>query len=230
MRTLLIFAREPRSGKVKTRLGSSVGADVACSVYRAFLGDIARRFGRRRGSRRAEMGVEWWVDGNPEALRSIVGGLAALHSQGSGDLGMRLERAFADAFRRTGGPIGVIGTDCPELTRRHVDALFSSLRGERSAALIPATDGGYIAMAVTRHTREAFTGIPWSTGQVLAATARALRREGFGVSIAPPLSDVDTLRDLADLARRLADRPSAAPETAAVLESLALLPAAGSVP
>ncbi len=216
MRTLLIFAKEPHPGRVKTRLAASIGAEAACFLYQAFLRDIAHRFGAPAGPRSSGMGVEWWVDGSPDSLQPLVGG-AALRRQVEGDLGVRLDHAFACAFRRTRGPVAVIGTDCPELTLGHVDSLFSALREKADAALIPASDGGYVAMALSRQAGEAFSGIPWSTGKVLGATTDALESGGFRVRVFSPLSDVDTPRDLERLARRLADQPSAAPETAAAL-------------
>jgi len=248
MPTLLVFAKEPRPGRVKTRLAASVGAEAACALYRAFLADLAAAF------RSFEIPVAWWVDGDPEALRPFLvlpagarggpapspvrpgdeagpvhaqgPGAAALFRQPPGDLGVRLAAAFRSAFDAGGGPVAAIGTDCPLLGPGHVRKLFGAVdpgAGGADAALLPAADGGYVGLALAALAPETFVGVPWSTERVARVTAENLRQAGRRVTLLPPLYDVDEEADLARLAADLAESPERAPATAAALAGLGLV-------
>lgn len=222
MHTLIAFAKEPLPGRVKTRLAAAVGPRAATRLYRAFAGDLARTW---RGL--ADVHVAWWVDGDDRWLRDLAGPEASFHVQPAGDLGVRLEQAFRATFDRGGGPVAVAGTDCPLLAAGRIGALFAAVEADADAALIPAADGGYVALALGSPTPEAFRGIPWSTNRTGSATRDALQRAGRRVRLLPPLYDVDTRADLVRLAADLARDPAAAPETARVAaEVLAATPAA----
>jgi rSAM/selenodomain-associated transferase 1 len=223
LRTLIVFAKEPIPGQVKTRLAASLGAVGACRVYRAFLVDVAQHLTKLR-----EVRLEWWVDGNPRNIASEIQHARSdptappvrFHRQPEGELGHRLSRAFDEAFTAGGQPVVVIGTDCPLLGPTHLEDLFSAVEADADAALIPTRDGGYAALALAEPAPEAFTGIPWSTETVLELTLQALRTAGRTVLLLPTLYDVDTGADLTQLTEDLRTDPSAAPETAHVLHEL----------
>ncbi len=208
MRTLLLFAREPRPGRVKTRLAARIGDDAACGLYRAFLTDLAELV--RGGPWR----VHWWVEGDIPAFREAVGTEDEVRRQGPGDLGQRLTVAFEDAFGRGGGPVAAVGSDCPLLTTEHLASLFGAVEQGADAAILPSEDGGYAAVALGRPRPQAFAGIPWSTEGVLPATLRALEEAGCRTAVFDPVFDVDREEDLRRLADRLAAAPELAPHTA----------------
>jgi rSAM/selenodomain-associated transferase 1 len=212
VRQLLVFARAPRPGAVKTRLAPAVGADGACRLYEAFLADLAREL---RGLERAA--VEWLVDGEASGVAAVIGDGWAFSAQAEGDLGERLSSAFRGAFDRGQGPVAALGTDCPLLSAADLEALFGALETPCDAALIPAQDGGYVALALGGRCDEAFEGIPWSTSGVLAATRQALETAGRRVRLLPPRCDVDVAEDLSRLAEGLAAAPGRAPATRAAL-------------
>ncbi len=211
MRTLLLFAKAPEPGRVKTRLAPELGPEGACRVYRALVADLALALTALPDTR-----VVWSVDGDPAGLRPLLGAGATVEPQPGGDLGERLEAAMAAAFARDGGPVAVAGTDCPLLGPAEVDALFAAAEGA-GAALIPAEDGGYVALALAAPSPDAFRAIPWSTPAVLAATRAALTAVGRPPVLLPPLWDVDEAPDLARLAALLARTPRLAPHTARLL-------------
>jgi rSAM/selenodomain-associated transferase 1 len=219
LRTLIVFAREPRPGRVKTRLAASLGAEASCRLYQAFVRDLCRVLSSQNG-----LSVEWWLEGEPGAdgssIRPLVGEDAPIHFQPEGDLGRKMRDAFADAFSRGGRPVAIVGTDCPLLGPTHLESLFSALEPGFDAALLPVEDGGYVGLALTRFAPEPFEGIPWSTGRVLEATLAALRSAGRRVRVLPRLYDVDTASDLERLTRDLRADPARAPETARVLLAL----------
>ncbi len=212
MRTLLVFAKEPRPGRVKTRLIPAIGPEGAARVYRAFVEDLVPRLSAVPSTR-----VEWWVEG---AAAGLPEGAGPVRPQPPGDLGSRMEAAFREAFRAGGAPVAVVGTDCPLLTAPAVAALLDAVEAGADTAVIPAEDGGYAGLALGAPCPEAFSGIPWSTAGVLTATLERLRGAGRRTRVLPAVFDVDRPEDLERLARALGAAPSRAPATARVLEEL----------
>jgi hypothetical protein len=208
-------------GRVKTRLAASVGDDAACRLYRAFLRDLCIQLARPTGWH-----IAWWVDGNPGALRTEMAPLWkeewAARCQPDGGLGHRLRSCFEHAFEEYGGPVAVIGTDCPQLGTDHLTGLFAPLRTGSDAALLPAEDGGYAGLALTRPAPEVFRDIPWSTAQVADQTLARLRRVGCRVTVLPAVFDVDTLEELRRLDQLLRSRPELAPHTSTALLEMKL--------
>jgi rSAM/selenodomain-associated transferase 1 len=215
MRTLLVFAKEPKPGRVKTRLAFAVGDQEATRIYEAFLADTARWV-----SDQAELAVHWWVGGNPRSLRWWAGTRAALHRQPSGDLGRRLAAAFRSAFAGGGGPVVAIGTDCPLFGAAELTAVFSELEQGADLCAVPAEDGGYVAIGLAAPTSEVFEEVPWSTPRALEATLARARTTGLRTVLLDPLYDVDTWNDLLRLAYDLVVRHSRAPTTARVVQDI----------
>ena len=222
---LLLFARSPVPGRVKTRL-IDTGADAealspqqASDLYRAFLKDASRLYGR----------VTTWdsvlcADPDPEdaGLSRLFPDPWRRRAQGDGDLGERLRRAFADAFR-AGAPAAVaVGSDHPTLPVRRLGDLFGALTTE-DAAIVPAEDGGYCALGIAARTAgaldEIFRAVPWSTSGVLETTLERMSRAGVSCRRLEPFYDVDRPEDLERLKEDLrardpreADFPSATAE------------------
>lgn len=196
MRTLIVFAKSPAEGGVKTRLARSVGRAAALGLYSAMVADLADRL--RCGF---EGRVLWRVDGDPSQLVEVTGPLAEIGSQSGTDLGERMANAFADAFEGSDGPVAIIGTDCPALTPVEIGKLFAEVENGADAAAIPSTDGGYTALALARRTDGAFTGVRWSSPETLADTRKALEIRGLRLAILPPLTDLDEFGDLAPIVK-----------------------------
>lgn len=215
MRHLLVFARTPRPGAVKTRLAPVLGPEGAAALYRAFLADLARQLRELRATT-----VEWLVDGDTADLTPVIGDGWTLSPQAVGNLGVRLAAGFRSAFDRGAGPVAAVGPDCPLLTAGDLEALFDCVEATTDAALVPAVDGGYVALALGARCDAAFEGIPWSTPGALAATREALAGAGRRVRLLPTRRDVDTAEDLAHLAQELEASPSRAPATGQLLAAL----------
>ena len=221
---LLLFARAPVAGRVKTRLAPLLTAEGAARLYRAFLEDAARTCGGR----------ELWdavveVDGDPDDahLARIFAPPWRRRRQPAGDLGERLTAAFRRAFE-DGAPAAVaVGSDHPELPRERLLEVFARLARGEGAALVPADDGGYcaIGLASTAPLDEIFRGIPWSSEGVLASTLANLERARVPAAVLEGSHDVDRPEDLPRLRRSLAARDPGSADypraTALALESLA---------
>ncbi|MFN2385137.1 MAG: TIGR04282 family arsenosugar biosynthesis glycosyltransferase [Thermoanaerobaculia bacterium] len=204
-RTLVLFARAPEPGQVKTRLAPLLGADGAARLYRAFLEDAARAYGRA---------ADWApvLAADPAADHPLLQALFASpwrrEDQVSGDLGARLTAAFRSEAARGARAILAVGSDHPALPHRLLLEAFRTVEDGRHAALIPAEDGGYCAVALSREVAPegVFEEIPWSSPAVLEATLERLARLGASVSLLSTFYDVDRPEDVARLARDLASR------------------------
>lgn len=207
MRTLLVFAKAPILGRVKTRLAASIGNDNALQIYIAFLQDLAKVINKLD-----RVNIKWWIDGDPNRLKEIIGD-ADFHIQRGADLGERLCTAVNDAFKESHGPVAVIGSDCPLMKENHLEKLFISVEKGNKAAIIPTADGGYAAIAMAEPFPKVFENIPWSTNQVLGSTVKAFKKLGIKINLLVKTYDVDTIDDLISLTRDLAADEKSAPRT-----------------
>ncbi len=195
--TLQIFAREPLPGAVKTRLAQTIGATRAMEVY-AQLATRTLVLGAEARAQRIVGQVELWCAGDgatPVCARWARQFDFALRAQQGADLGERMRNALESALAR-GEKAILIGTDCPLLDTPALARAAASLV-DHDAVLIPAEDGGYVAIGLARPVA-AFDGIAWGTPEVAASTRDRLAAAGVRWCELPALWDID---DAADLAR-----------------------------
>ncbi|MDE2762935.1 MAG: TIGR04283 family arsenosugar biosynthesis glycosyltransferase [Gemmatimonadota bacterium] len=195
--TLLVFAKAPRPGEVKTRLARSLGRagspdhDAAAALY--------RRMGRLIVDRVAEapaiVTVCYDPPGAEAEVRDWLGpGPERFWEQGAGDLGERISRMFARALECSRRAV-VIGTDTPAVGAATVARALAAL-DTADVVLGPSRDGGYYLMALREPCPALFRGIAWSTEAVLRETAARARERGLRVTLLEVESDVDTAADL----------------------------------
>jgi len=182
------MAKVPVAGRVKTRLADEIGVAAAVQFARHCTAALLAR---------VAAGAPWrtTIAVTPDCgthSRIWPRGLP-LKPQGAGDLGVRMQRIFNRVER---GPVVIIGTDVPHITRAHIHAAFRLL-GRYDAVFGAATDGGYWLVGLKRrpHVLQPFGGVRWSTPQALADTLANLR--GRSVARVATLSDVDTAIDFA---------------------------------
>lgn len=202
---VLVMAKAPRPGKVKTRLHPLLGPE-RCALLQA---ELIRHTVQLLAAQQVRTYLAYASTG-PEDVTNIGGppfdGVRLLTQRGA-DLGERLTAATAEAFADGAGPLLVIGTDAPALTSDHLSAAFAALE-HTDLVLGPALDGGYYLIGMrSPHTRP-FDLDPtlWGTDQVLAATRARAAEHGLNVHLLPALRDLDTPEDAAAL---LADRSRA---------------------
>jgi rSAM/selenodomain-associated transferase 1 len=199
MATLVVFARFPKAGKVKTRLAADLGIEGAAELYEAFLLDtLDRTAGITKHRLIAYTPADEAAAVYFEGLRRPDDGLCP---QPEGDLGRRLEFAAARAFE-LGGPVILMGTDSPTLPIALLSDATRRLE-EFEVVLSPAADGGYVLLGLRAMCPEVFEGIPWSTSGVAAATMEAARRASRKACLLREWYDVDTLADLQRLRKEL---------------------------
>lgn len=222
--TLVLFAREPVPGRAKTRLAGVLTAEGAARLYRAFLEDASRVY--------TDPAWTSVVDAEPDPdaseLATIFPPPWRLETQSPGDLGARLAAAFDREGARGAEVILAVGSDHPALLRRSLHFLFERVAQGRDAAVIPARDGGYCAIALSAavEPRAVFRGVPWSTPATLETTLGRLKDAGLSVALAEPGYDVDRPEDLdllrADIARRDPSEEDYPRATSAALRLLAV--------
>ena len=186
----MLFVKEPRPGHVKTRLAATLGDDLAAAFYRALVEQVLEAT--------AHPSVARLVFATPasglDAVRAWLPGEHCLAQEGA-DLGERMARAYAEAFRQGFRRVVVAGSDVPGLDARRVSEALGAL-GEADVAIAPAGDGGYSLLALAAPRPTLFEGIAWSTGHVLEQTLAAA--VPLRVRVLETLPDLDTIGDLRD--------------------------------
>jgi hypothetical protein len=191
---VLVIAKAPVAGRVKTRLTPPCTPAGAAALAAAALADTLAAVARsRRAGRRVLV-----LDGEPGDW--LPRGFEVVPQRGDG-LAARLAAAFADV----GGPALLIGMDTPQVTPALLDDGLRALE-RADAAFGPALDGGYWAIGLRRPDPAVFRDVPMSAGETAAAQRARLAELALTTAELPPLIDVDTIAD----ARRVA---AAAPAT-----------------
>ena len=211
---LIIFAREPIPGTVKTRLARTVGPQAAMELYRAMLGDVLET---ARSLPDTRLMLFWALQTGVVPDLPEFPGLEMFVQQGA-DLGERMDNAFSRAFSLGITSCCCIGSDLPDLPAASIRQAFYELESpETDCVFGPAEDGGYYLAGMKRRTAGLFAGIAWSTPQVLEASLDKARELRLATTLLPLWYDIDVMDDL----RRLAESPGeAAPRTRRVFSSI----------
>ncbi|MCP3978658.1 MAG: glycosyltransferase [bacterium] len=216
---LVLFAKRPRPGRVKTRLEPELGAERTLALYRAFVCDQLRLL--RSMSERCE--IELCLDGPPDDSSGLGG--VPISQQGDGDLGARLSRCSRRVHAEGAAGCVFVGTDSPTLPRSILEAALRGLEEGRQVVVSPAQDGGYVLLGIDRPYPELFDGMPWGTARVWRETRDRATAAGRSLLQIEPWYDVDDGTGLLRLVEELSTPAgrARAPETARVLEEIGRL-------
>lgn len=193
---LIVMARWPAAGRCKRRLGVALGAAAAARIQ-ARLTRHTLAVARRERCR-LDFAVVLAVDGLAgRAARRWGEALGAdqVRLQGSGGLGVRMQRQVQLAFRAGARRVVVIGSDLPQLDGGDLAAAFAALE-HGPVVLGPAQDGGYWLLGLRQPQPELMAGIAWGTPQVLAQTLAVMDRLGLEPALLAPRADLDWATDL----------------------------------
>lgn len=167
----IVFAKAPREGEVKTRLIPLLGAEGAAALHRQL---VHRTLVSATDAGLGPVELHAAPDVNDAFLQDNARRFGvALVAQHGADLGARLCNAFDDGLARHARVI-IIGTDCPVLTPQHLHHAQTALV-THDAVLIPAEDGGYALIGLTRCDHQLFANIAWGSDTVLEATRDRLK-------------------------------------------------------
>jgi rSAM/selenodomain-associated transferase 1 len=189
---LIVFAREPVPGRVKTRLAATIGDGAAADAYKDMLENVLDNC---RKLADVETVVFWDCEETPLPL------LAEFYRcrsklQSSGDLGQRMQNAFEEMFAAGFESCCIIGSDSPDLPVSYIQGAFHLLSPQQADVVFgPCHDGGYYLIGLSRLRPQLFTDIDWSTPQVLRQSLTAAAISEARASLLPEWYDIDTEKD-----------------------------------
>lgn len=188
---LILFARDPAIGQVKTRLSSHLDEKTIFDLYRSFLDDSVEKIGRVTG---ADLfcGV-YPSNASGYFDRTASGRDMTVFPQEGKDLGERMKNALAKRFDEGYEKAVIIGADSPSLPVSYIEKVFAS---DKDLMIGPSTDSGYYLIGANGKVPDIFTGVAWGTEKVLSETLARVKRVGATLEVLPVWYDVDRYDDL----------------------------------
>lgn len=195
---LVIFAKAPVPGQVKTRLCPPLTSDEAATLHGSFVLDTLER--TKLAVTKFKVPFDRYLACAPSSALVFFKIMEERQSvqlidQEGDDLGQRMSRAFDALFARGYHQVLIVGTDVPSLPLDHYKQSLALLE-THDLVLGPARDGGYYLIGLKKPAPALFQDIPWSTDRVLALTREKAGQLGWRDALLPEWRDVDTLDDL----------------------------------
>ncbi|MCA9644469.1 MAG: TIGR04282 family arsenosugar biosynthesis glycosyltransferase [Polyangiaceae bacterium] len=209
---IIVFAKEPLPGRVKTRLCPPLDATEAAELAHAGLLDTLQL-----ASRAAPTTLVW--DGRVEAVPPLDPSPDVL-PQSTGDLGMRMSAGFSARFASGAAWVVALGTDSPGLPESALLEACAALQGASTPEAVfgPTSDGGYYLLGLSTWQSELLGALPWSQPTTYQATRSRLASWGYACRDVATYFDVDVAADLRRLELAWRSGKLEAPATAAWLE------------
>ena len=190
---ILIFAKAPIAGEVKTRLAAHIGERTAAALYEQLVCDTVRLAVEARLAT-VELHVSTHVH------HRLFVSLADKHQipvkrQSGHDLGQRMLNALREALCSADFAV-LIGTDCPPMSADYLGRACRQLEAGDAVVLGPAADGGYVLIGARGCHEQLFFNIPWGSDRVLELTRNRLQTLNLPHSELETLWDLDRFEDL----------------------------------
>lgn len=201
---VVLFAKAPRPGLVKTRIAAELDAPAAAAIYRVLLQRTLATLHRFPGELRFTP-----ADARDEFQAWLPHGWT-LADQGAGDLGVRLRRAVEHALANGAQAVLLLGADCPAVEAGDVTEALHALENH-DVVFGPASDGGYWLLGVRQMHPFLFEKMPWSTSSVLPLSLERAREAGLRTHLLRELRDIDTLEDWRTWLRTVAGTMGSSP-------------------
>jgi uncharacterized protein len=195
---LVVFAKAPVPGQVKTRLCPPLTPDEAATLHGSFVLDTLER--TKTAAAKLKLPLDRYLACAPSStlvffqIMEERQGVKLLDQAGD-DLGARMGQAFHTLFAMGYQRVMIVGTDVPALPLEYYKQALALL-ASHDVVLGPALDGGYYLIGLKGAVPDLFTGIPWSTDRVLALTQDKAAQLALTTALLPPWRDVDTMDDL----------------------------------
>lgn len=186
---LILFVRNPVSGKVKTRIAETLGEQEALRIYKELLLHTHAISVKTNADKfvfysdHLQLSDIWEDDRYCKYL------------QAGETLGDKMKDAFRRMFEKDYEKVIIIGSDCYELTAEIIESAFEKLN-EGEAVIGPAKDGGYYLLGMKKIIPGVFENKEWSTASVCSDTIADFEKAGIRFSFLPLLNDVDTAEDV----------------------------------
>ncbi len=202
---LVIVAKAPVPGAVKTRLFPDLTPQEATDLYRCFLQDRIEETVSLKG---IDLAICYTPEDAKEYFAAFTPNGFHLFPQRGKDLGERLSNIFVDKLAEGYGAISIIDSDSPDLPKSIVQESFHLLTTGRADAVFgPCYDGGYYLVGLRKPQPELFRNIPWSTPAVLKKTLEIAADRALKTKLLDRWNDLDTFEDLLAYYHRHKDKP-----------------------
>jgi len=191
-KAIIVFARHPVIGKVKTRLAKTMGDEFAASFYKVCAEHTFTEVEKTVGT-----GLFLFCSekNEIEKLKNWGGEHFTYYVQRRGDLGLRMLNAFRSVFKEGHNQAVIIGTDTPDINSGLIQQAFSELNNHEYV-IGPSNDGGYYLLGMKSPAIDLFTGIEWSTDSVFNKTIKKFKCKNAAFKVLNVLNDIDTEKDL----------------------------------
>jgi len=193
---VIVFAKYPDDGNVKTRLAKTTGDKFATEFYK-----LCAQHTFRELNNLPEKTIKiylFFVEGiDNEKIKSWVDYNFLFRPQSGKNLGEKMYNAFTEIFENGFERVVIIGTDLPDISSGIIMEAFAALENN-DAVIGPSTDGGYYLLGIKSPKEELFSKIDWSTESVYQQTLDKLLNANMEVKTLTEFVDIDTEEDLID--------------------------------
>ncbi|WP_372755370.1 TIGR04282 family arsenosugar biosynthesis glycosyltransferase [Mariniflexile sp.] len=183
---IIVFVKNIKLGKVKTRLAASIGNRAAFEVYKELVKETEKAIKTITTDKRIYFS---------EALEETIWEHATKAIQNGEDLGERMKNAFKKGFEDGYERIVLIGSDLPDINATHIKDGLQALN-QTEVVFGPAVDGGYYLVGLSKFHEYIFQDKPWSKPHLLEVTLEELKQKNVTFNLLEPLNDIDTFDDL----------------------------------
>ncbi len=202
---LVIVAKAPIPGMVKTRFYSDLTPEAATDLYCCFLQDKIIEMGSLKG---IDLAIAYTPDDSEAYFTAFSSYGFSLFPQKGNDLGERLNNIFVKKSVEGYDVITVVDSDSPDLPKSIVQESFEWLTsGWTEAVFGPCSDGGYYLVGLRKPHPELFRDIPWSTATVMQKTLETAKKNSIKTKLLRYWNDLDTFEDLLAYYRKYKDTP-----------------------
>jgi uncharacterized protein len=187
--SIIVFVKNPRPGKVKTRLAATIGDDKALAVYLDMLKHTLNE------TRKVE--ADTYIYFSEETDISIGNNILPSRKavQSGKDLGEKMKNAFSEVLNSSGGKVIITGTDCPGINAEILQTAFNLLSGA-DIVIGPAADGGYYLLGMKALHPQLFQSVEWSSSSVFQTTINRCIENKLDYKLLDMLHDVDEEKNL----------------------------------
>lgn len=191
---VIVFAKYPEKGKVKTRLAETAGEEFATDFYKLCAAHTFNELEKLRPSG-TRVYLFYSAESREEEIRSWIKSDFIFRPQSGNDLGEKMFNAFNEVFNDGACNAVIIGTDLPDISASIVQQAFSELEYHH-AVIGPSSDGGYYLLGLKAVNENIFRNIKWSSAGVFERTTENLKELRWNFKTLTELTDIDTENDL----------------------------------
>jgi rSAM/selenodomain-associated transferase 1 len=188
--SIIIFARYPELGKVKSRLAATTNQEFALRFYKECLSNLINE---AAGKLCENIRISIYCTDKQNEMRDLYGDSFNYFLQCDGDLGAKMHHAFNEEFKSSSRVI-IIGTDIPDLSAQILKNAVHALETEDSV-IGETFDGGYYLLGLNRMEGSLFRNMPWSTSEIGRLTKKNLQERNMSYQCLETLRDIDTEED-----------------------------------